>query len=79
MAALDFSLIRKFLLNPLDYYLWGVIEKHTNKFRHLNINSLRVVIKAEFTAMKRDQLKTACSRFRTRIEQMIEAQGVYIE
>ncbi|XP_076626017.1 uncharacterized protein LOC143344146 [Colletes latitarsis] len=66
-------------LNPLDYYVWGVIERHTNKCRHPNINSLRAAIESEFTVMKRDQLKSACSRFRARIEQVIEAQGGYIE
>ncbi|XP_076226776.1 uncharacterized protein LOC143174895 [Nomia melanderi] len=27
-------------LNPLDYYVWGVIERHGNKCRHSNVNSL---------------------------------------
>ena len=42
-------------LNPLDYYVWGVIERHTNKCRHPKVNSLRTAIESEFTAMKRDQ------------------------
>ena len=66
-------------LNSLDNYVWGVIKRHTNKCRHPNINSLRAAIESEFTAMKCDQLKSACSPFRARIEQVIEAQGGYIE
>lgn len=66
-------------LNPLDYYVWGIVERQTNKSRHPNVNSLRAAIEAEFTAMNRDQLKTACSRFRARIKQVIEVQGGYIE
>ncbi|CAK9807113.1 Transposable element Tcb1 transposase [Anthophora quadrimaculata] len=66
-------------LNPLDYYVWGVIERQTNKCRHPNVNSLRAAIESEFATIKHDQLKSACSRFRARIEQVIEAEGGYIE
>lgn len=66
-------------LNPLDYYVWGVIERQTNKCRHPNTNSLRAAIESEFTTLNSDQLKLACSCFRRRIEQVIEAQGGYIE
>ena len=31
-------------LNPLDYYIWSVVEKITNKSRHLNVTSLRTAI-----------------------------------
>ncbi|XP_019886946.2 uncharacterized protein LOC109610920 [Ooceraea biroi] len=27
-------------LNPLDYYVWGVVERHTNKSRHPNVTSV---------------------------------------
>jgi transposase len=66
-------------LNPLDYYVWSVVERQTNKSRHPNVASLRAAIEAAFAAMDRDHLKTACSRFRARIEGVIEAQGGYIE
>ncbi|KYN12086.1 hypothetical protein ALC57_15753 [Trachymyrmex cornetzi] len=66
-------------LNPLDYYVWGVIERVTNKARHPNVASLQASIEAAFMKMDRAQLQTACSRFRNRIEAVIEAQGGYIE
>lgn len=66
-------------LNPLDYYVWGVVERVTNKSRHPNVASLRAAIEAAFAAMDRAQLKTACERFRDRIEKVIAAQGGYIE
>ncbi|EFN80751.1 hypothetical protein EAI_08338, partial [Harpegnathos saltator] len=28
-------------LNPLDFYVWSVVERVTNKSRHLNVASLR--------------------------------------
>jgi len=66
-------------LNPLDYYVWGVVERFTNKARHPNVASLHAAIEAAFIKMDRAQLTTACSRFRKRIEAVIEAQGSYIE
>jgi len=66
-------------LNPLDYYVWGVVERDSNKARHPNVASLQAAIEAAFIKMDRAQLQTACSRFRNRIEAVIEAQGGYIE
>ncbi|XP_011135173.1 uncharacterized protein LOC105180667 [Harpegnathos saltator] len=66
-------------LNPLDYYVWSVIERVTNKSEHLTVESFRTAVEAAFAAMDRAQLRAACSRFRTRIEAVIEAQGNYIE
>ncbi|XP_018311841.1 uncharacterized protein [Mycetomoellerius zeteki] len=66
-------------LNPLDYYVWGVVERVINKARHPNVASLQAAIEAAFMKMDRAQLQRACSRFRNRIEAVIEAQGGYIE
>ncbi|KYN39306.1 hypothetical protein ALC56_06315 [Trachymyrmex septentrionalis] len=46
-------------LNPLDFYVWGVVERVTNKSRHPNVASLRAAIEAAFTDM--DRIK-ACLR-----------------
>ncbi|KYM94327.1 hypothetical protein ALC62_15046, partial [Cyphomyrmex costatus] len=35
-------------LNPLNYYVWSVVERVTNKSRHSNVTSLRTAIKAAF-------------------------------
>jgi len=35
-------------LNPLDYYVWSVVERVTNKTRHPNVTSLRTAIKTAF-------------------------------
>uniref|UniRef100_A0A914XGD6 Tc1-like transposase DDE domain-containing protein n=1 Tax=Plectus sambesii TaxID=2011161 RepID=A0A914XGD6_9BILA len=66
-------------LNPLDYYVWSVVETQTYKSRHPNVASLRAAIESAFAAMDRDHWKTACSRFKARIEGVIEAQGGYID
>lgn len=66
-------------LNPLDYYVWGVIERVSNKSRHPNVATLQASIEAAFADLDKEQLKRACSRFRTRIEAVITANGGYIE
>ena len=65
-------------LNPLDYYVWSVVERVTNKSRHPNVASLRAAIEAAFANMDSAALQRACGRFRTRMEAVIEANGGYI-
>jgi len=66
-------------LNPMDYYVWGVVERVINKLRHPNVTSLQTAIKAAFVNMDKDALQRACQRFITRIETVIETKGDYIE
>lgn len=66
-------------LNPLDYYVWSVVERVTNKSRHPNVASLRVAIEAAFAEMDRNALHRACERFRPRLEAVVQASGGYIE
>jgi len=47
-------------LNPLDYYVWSVVERVTNKSRHPNVASLRTAIKAAFA--DRQRYTTTCMR-----------------
>jgi len=41
-------------LNPLDYYVWSVVEKVTNKSRHPSMTSLRTTIEAAFADIDSD-------------------------
>lgn len=41
-------------LNPLDYYVWDVVERVTNKTRHPNVTSLRAAIETAFTDINRN-------------------------
>ena len=58
-------------LNPLNYYIWSVIERVTNKSWHPNVTSLRTAIEAAFVSMDSATLQRACERFR--IEAIIQA------
>ncbi|EFN75878.1 hypothetical protein EAI_04296, partial [Harpegnathos saltator] len=54
--------------NPLDYYVWSVIERETNKHPHNNISSRKDAITTTMIKMNKEHLIRACNRFRPRIE-----------
>jgi len=64
-------------LNPLDYYMWSVVERVT-KSRHPNVTSLRTAIEAAFADIDSATLQRACERFRWRIEAVIETDGAIL-
>ena len=66
-------------LNPLDHFIWGVLETKTNNRFHPNMESIRQSVIEEFSLLERDLVIKACKVFRTRIEQAIAANGGYIE
>lgn len=66
-------------LNPLDYYVWGVVERDVNKHPHNTKDSLKASIVRVMDNIDEDHLKRACSRFRSRIEAVIEVEGNFIE
>ena len=66
-------------LNPLDYYVWGVVERETNKHPHNTLDSVRQSITDVMTNMDKVQVTKACNRFRSRIEAVIAADGGFIE
>ena len=50
-------------LNPSDYYVWGVVERETNKHPHNKLDSLREAINRVMTHMEEDHLIRTCKRF----------------
>lgn len=59
-------------LNPLDYYLWGILEKDANEHAHNSVESLKVAIKEALTKMHRQHSVNACNRFRARVQAVTE-------
>ena len=66
-------------LNPLDFAIWGVLEKATNATPHPNLESLKTSIKREWDKMSSDFVSRSCRSFRTRVEAVIDADGGHIE
>ena len=66
-------------LNPMDYYMWGTLERIINKNPHDNLDSLWTAIVEAMANMECSHLQHACSRFRPRLEAVIDAKGGWIE
>ncbi|QQP50039.1 Uncharacterized protein FKW44_010905 [Caligus rogercresseyi] len=58
-------------LNPCDYYLWGVLERDTNKRAHNTVDSLKAAIIQAVANLSREQMAHAVGRFRHRVEALI--------
>lgn len=65
--------------NPLDYFVWGEVERVSNKHSHSSLDSLRQAIAAAMENLSKDHVIAACSRFKPRIEAVIHADGGFIE
>uniref|UniRef100_T1HXZ5 Tc1-like transposase DDE domain-containing protein n=1 Tax=Rhodnius prolixus TaxID=13249 RepID=T1HXZ5_RHOPR len=62
-------------LNPLDYYVWSLVERDIKKSRHPNVASLKAAIEAAFADKDRDTSKCACTCFSPRMEAVIQGSG----
>lgn len=66
-------------LNPMDYFVWGVLEEYTNKSFHTNAEAVRQAVVQGFQELDRDAVLRACKSFRKRLEAVNAAGGSYIE
>ena len=66
-------------LNVCDYWLFGVIEGTSNVTSHPSVNSLKAAIRRGFRNLDPEDVKRSCSRFRSRISQIIDANSDHIE
>ncbi|QQP36906.1 Uncharacterized protein FKW44_022142 [Caligus rogercresseyi] len=66
-------------LNPLDFAVWGELERKTNKTPHPNVDALKATIRTEWDNMSEEFLINSCKVVRRRVEAAIEAEGGHIE
>ena len=66
-------------LNLLDYFVWSYVENITNMTSRNTKASLIAAIRRVFTELQPALVKKAYSQFQIRIEEVIEAEGDYIE
>lgn len=64
--------------NPLDYYVWSMVEKDVNQHYHTSVDSLKNKIQEVMTNLDKQVLVKACQRFRRRVEAVIDAEGSFI-
>ena len=65
--------------NPLDFFMWGVLEKDINRRPYKTMGELKTAIAAAMAAVARYDVIRACKLFRRRLEDVIEAKGNFIE
>ena len=66
-------------INPIDYYVSGTVEKDTNRRASTTKAQLIDRIKAVFETLPRKSVTSACSRFRSQIEPVINTNGSYFD
>ena len=64
--------------NPLEYHVWGTIERDINKTLWNTKNELTEKTTADFTNLNKTVWKT-CKRFQSRLEAVLEANGNFFE
>ena len=66
-------------LNPLDYSIWSILEAKVGKTSHRNVDELKACITKNWDMMSEDYIWDTCSRFCSRVEAAIAAEGGHIE
>ncbi|QQP41318.1 Uncharacterized protein FKW44_015643 [Caligus rogercresseyi] len=64
-------------LQLCDFYLWGAVERDTNRTACNTMAELKARITLCFKKLPRDQVRCACSRFRSRLKKVVEVMGLY--
>ncbi|XP_041763231.1 uncharacterized protein LOC121603030 [Anopheles merus] len=59
----------------MDYFVWGTVERDTNRASCNTKAELVARIKAVFAAIPRDMVVRACARFRKRVQAAIDTEG----
>lgn len=66
-------------LNPLDYFVWTHVEEKACATAHPNITAMKQAVNEIWARMDADILKSAISKFRSRLQKCIAAEGGIFE
>ena len=66
-------------LNPLDYRIWGALEKRSCTTPHPNVDTLKAVVENKWDNMSKDFIKKMHAAFRPRIEAMLAVDRAHLE
>ncbi|QQP40983.1 Putative transposable element [Caligus rogercresseyi] len=65
--------------NPLDYGIWGVVERKACSIPHASVDALKAAVEKERAEMSVDFIVKTCKAFRPRIKAMLKATGGHFE
>ena len=66
-------------LNPMDFCVWGILEKEACSSPHNNLEDLRASLKRAWEKIPQDVLRAACQNFRQRLQRVIDTDGGHFE
>ena len=66
-------------LNPLDYSIWAYVQAKACERSHPSVGALKASITKAWNSMTVSYIEKVCSRFRPRLEKVIEKNGGHIE
>uniref|UniRef100_A0A2M4DS66 Putative transposable element n=1 Tax=Anopheles darlingi TaxID=43151 RepID=A0A2M4DS66_ANODA len=66
-------------LNPLDYSIWAFVQAKACESSHRSVDSLKASIIKAWASMSETYVTKVCSRFRSRLEKVIENEGGHFE
>ena len=66
-------------LNPMDFCMWGTLEKEACSSPHNNLEDLRASLKRAWEKIPQDALRAACQNFRQRLQRVIDTDGGHFE
>ena len=64
---------------PLDFYVWGAVDREANKTQCNIKNELKARITATFTNLSKKTVRKSCRRFQSCVETVIEPNGDFFE
>ena len=65
--------------NPLDNYVWGAVDRKTNKTQRDTKDKLKAKITAPLINLNKEIVRKACRRFQCHREAVIEANDDFFE
>ena len=66
-------------LNPMDFCVWGILEKEACSSPHNNLEDFRASLKRAWEKIPQDALRAACQNFRQRLQRVIDTDGGHFE
>ncbi len=66
-------------LNPSDFSIWSHVTNKAGANYHSNIDTLKAAVMEVWAELPADFLKKCCSRFRARVEAVLEGNGGVFE
>jgi hypothetical protein len=66
-------------LNPLDYFYWNEVERNMDITPFLTIDEFKAEIKKGCSKVSQEAIKVAVSSFNSRVRQVENSRGAYLE